>query len=101
MSSSKLFQPIRVGRMDLKHRVVLSPLTRLRANKDHVHGDLAVEYYTQRASTPGTLLFTEATAIHPHAGGLANIPHIYTDEQIKAWRRVRSPFLRMSLVSSY
>ena len=94
MSSSKLFQPIRVGRMDLKHRIVLSPLTRLRANKGHVHGDLALEYYTQRASTPGTLLMTEATAIHPHAGGLANIPHIYTDEQIKGWKRVRSSFFR-------
>ena len=90
MSSSKLFQPIRVGRMDLSHRIVLSPLTRYRANKDHVHGDLALEYYTQRASTPGTLLKTEATAIHPHAGGLAYIPFIYTDEQIKAWKRVRS-----------
>ena len=93
MSTSKLFQPIRVGRMDLQHRVVLSPMTRLRADKHHVHGDLALEYYTQRASAPGTLLITEATAIHPHAGGLAHIPFIYTDEQINAWKRVRSSFL--------
>jgi len=94
MSMSKLFQPIRVGRMDLKHRIVLSPMTRLRANKDHVHGDLALEYYTQRASVPGTLLVTEATAIHPHAGGLPHIPFIYTDEQINEWKRVRYYFLR-------
>ena len=92
-TTSKLFQPIRVGRMDLKHRIVLSPLTRLRANKDHVHGDLGLEYYTQRASTPGTLLMTEATAIHPHAAGLPHIPYIYTDEQINAWRRVCSCFI--------
>ena len=90
---SKLFQPIRVGRMNLQHRIVLSPMTRLRANKDHVHGDLAVEYYTQRASTPGTLLITEATPIHPHAGGLPHIPFIYTDEQINAWKRVSYSFL--------
>ena len=83
--------------MDLKHRVVLSPMTRCRANKDHVHGDLALEYYTQRASTPGTLLITEATAIHPHAGGIPHIPHIYTDEQIKAWKRVPFSFLRWFL----
>ena len=88
MAIPKLFQPTRVGRMNLQHRVVLSPMTRLRANEDHVHGDLAVEYYTQRASVPGTLLVTEATAIHPRAGGLPNIPHIYTDEQISAWKRV-------------
>ena len=94
MASSALFQPIRVGRMSLEHRVVLSPMTRLRANKHHVHGDLALEFYTQRASTPGTLLITEATAIHPHAAGLPHIPYIYTDEQINAWRRVRSWFLR-------
>ena len=75
--------------MNLQHRVVLSPMTRLRANKDHVHGDLALEYYTQRASVPGTLLVTEATAIHPLAGGLPNIPFIYTDDQIRAWKRVR------------
>ena len=87
---SKLFQPIRVGRMDLSHRVVLSPLTRLRANKDHVHGDLGLEYYTQRASIPGTLLITEGTVIHPHAGGQSHVPFVYTDEQINAWRRVRS-----------
>ena len=78
--------------MNLQHRIVLSPMTRLRANKDHVHGDLGLEYYTQRASAPGTLLITEATAIHPHAGGLPHIPFIYTDEQIKAWKRVRSLF---------
>jgi len=89
-AASKLFQPIRVGRMNLKHRIVLSPMTRFRANKDHVHGDLALEFYTQRASTPGTLLITEATAIHPHAAGMPNIPFIYTDEQINAWKRVRS-----------
>lgn len=88
MTVSKLFQPIRVGRMNLQNRIVLSPMTRLRANKDHVHGDLALEYYTQRASTPGTLLITEGTVIHPHAGGQPNIPYIYTDEQIKAWKRV-------------
>ena len=93
MSEPRLFQPIRVGRMNLQHRVVLSPMTRLRATKDHVHGDLALEYYTQRASTPGTLLITEAAPVHPRAGGLPSMPFIFTDEQINGWKPVRSPSL--------
>ncbi|OSX62181.1 hypothetical protein POSPLADRAFT_1143134 [Postia placenta MAD-698-R-SB12] len=84
----KLFQPTRVGSYTLSHRVVLAPLTRCRANKAHVHGDLAVEYYAQRASVPGTLLITEATFIAAKAGGYDYVPGIWNDEQVAAWRRV-------------
>lgn len=89
MSSSKLFSPIRIGRVQLEHRVVLAPLTRHRANAIHVHGDLAVTYYEQRASTPGSLLITEATFIAAEAGGYKNIPGIWNQDQINAWKRVR------------
>lgn len=75
--------------MTLKHRIALAPLTRLRANKDHVHGDLAVEYYSQRASVPGTLLFTEATYIAAKAGGWSNVPGIWSLDQIAGWKMVR------------
>jgi len=88
MSVSKLFSPIRVGQLNLAHRIVLAPLTRFRANEAHVHGDLAVTYYGQRASQPGSLLVTEATFIAAEAGGLNNVPGIWNDDQIKAWRRV-------------
>jgi NADPH2 dehydrogenase len=85
-----LFEPTRVGRLTLAHRVVLAPLTRFRANDQHIHGDLGVEYYAQRGSVPGTLLITEATIIAPQGGGtaLANAPHIYSDEQVQAWKKV-------------
>ncbi|OJT02513.1 hypothetical protein TRAPUB_6930 [Trametes pubescens] len=66
-ATAKLFQPIRVGDITLGHRVVLAPLTRCRASSAHVHGDLAVEYYAQRASVPGTLLIAEGTFIAPQA----------------------------------
>ncbi|EIW60267.1 FMN-linked oxidoreductase [Trametes versicolor FP-101664 SS1] len=91
MASSSLFQPSKVGDITLGHRVVLAPLTRCRANSAHVHGDLAVEYYAQRASVPGTLLIAEGTFIAPHAGGLhlgPNVPGIWNEEQIAAWKRV-------------
>lgn len=84
----RLFQPIRVGQQWLSHRVVLAPLTRYRANNAHVHGDLAVAYYDQRATIPGTLLITEATFISANAGGYDNIPGIWNDEQVAGWKRV-------------
>ena len=98
MSLSKLFQPIKVGELNLKHRVVLAPLSRFRANDAHVPSPLAVEYYSQRASVPGTLLTTEATLISPEAGGYENVPGIYTNDHIAAWKKVRSTcFQRLEL----
>ena len=91
-SIPKLFQPIRVGTANLKHRVVLAPMIRSRANDQHVHGHLALEYYKQRTSVPGTLAITEATFIAPQAGGYRNVPGIWTDEQISGWSPVRHSF---------
>lgn len=88
IADSKLFAPIKVGNMQLQHRIVQAPLTRFRANKEHVHGDLAVEYYGQRASTPGTMIITEGTFISPEGGGYDNVPGIWSDEQVAAWKRV-------------
>ncbi|KAI0342407.1 FMN-linked oxidoreductase [Trametopsis cervina] len=84
----KLFTPIQVGDVTLQHRVVLAPLTRFRASKAHVHKPIAVEYYKQRASVPGTMLITEASYIAAKAGGYANVPGIYNDEQIAAWKEI-------------
>ena len=90
MSSAtpQLFQPIRVGDITLAHRVVLSPLTRVRNTAEHVPTDLGVEYYTQRASVPGTLLVTEGTYIAPQSSGQPHAPGIWNDEQIAAWKKV-------------
>ncbi|KAF8261418.1 hypothetical protein EI94DRAFT_1606897 [Lactarius quietus] len=87
-SLSALFQPIRVGTSNLQHRVVMAPLTCLRANKDHVHGELAKTYYAQRSSVPGTLLISEATFIAPKAAGYANVPGIWNAKQIVGWKAV-------------
>jgi NADPH2 dehydrogenase len=87
-SSSNLFEPLQVGRSTLQHRIVMAPLTRYRATDDHVHTDLAVTYYTQRSSTPGTLLITEGTYISPRATGYTNAPGLWNDEQLRAWKKV-------------
>ncbi|KAJ7656308.1 hypothetical protein DFH06DRAFT_1091202 [Mycena polygramma] len=88
MSTSKLFQPTLVGDMKLGHRVVFGPSTRFRSDKDHVLLPHVAEYYEQRGSTPGTLLISEATFIAPRAGGYNNIPGIWSEEQIAAWKKV-------------
>ncbi|EPQ51522.1 NADH flavin oxidoreductase/NADH oxidase [Gloeophyllum trabeum ATCC 11539] len=86
--STKLFEPIRVGDVQLQHRVVMAPMTRFRADERGVLPDMAVEYYAQRASTPGTLIISEAAIIAEKAGGYDHVPGIWTDEQIQSWRKV-------------
>ncbi|KAI0076951.1 FMN-linked oxidoreductase [Panus rudis PR-1116 ss-1] len=88
MSSSKLFQPICIGDMQLQHRVVMAPLTRFRSDLHHVVGDLVPEYYSQRSSVPGTLLISEGSYIAASAGGYDNVPALETPEQLVGWRKV-------------
>jgi len=65
MSPSRLFQPLKLGNVQLSNRIALAPLTRIRADDNHVHLPMAAEYYAQRASTPGTLLISEGSFIAP------------------------------------
>ncbi|KAH9825790.1 FMN-linked oxidoreductase [Teratosphaeria destructans] len=86
---SKLFQPLKVGNIELSNRVVMAPLTRFRATDNHVPQlPLMKDYYVQRSCYRGTLLITEATPISPKAGGYPNVPLISTDEQIKSWKEI-------------
>eukprot|EP00930_Biecheleria_cincta_P063249 TRINITY_DN48760_c0_g1_i1.p1 TRINITY_DN48760_c0_g1~~TRINITY_DN48760_c0_g1_i1.p1 ORF type:complete len:420 (-),score=69.60 TRINITY_DN48760_c0_g1_i1:15-1274(-) len=85
-----LFQPIDLGggAIKLKHRVVLAPLTRQRADEPQMApGTKAVEYYGQRAS-PGGLLISEATNISTESCGYHHAPGIWTEEQIAGWCKV-------------
>jgi N-ethylmaleimide reductase len=85
---SKLFSSIRIGAIDLSHRVVLAPLTRMRTDMPgNVPSDLMATYYRQRASQGG-LLITEATYIAPTASGGYASPGIVTDAQVAGWRKI-------------
>lgn len=88
MSMSKLFAPLRVGGKTLNQRISMAPMTRLRANQSHLPLPSVKEYYEQRASVPGTLIVTEATVISPRHGGYPNVPGIYSDSQVAAWKEV-------------
>jgi N-ethylmaleimide reductase len=82
---SRLFEPVIAGALHLPNRIVMAPLTRNRS-PNAVPTDLAVTYYTQRASAG--LLITEATAISHQGQGYADVPGLYAPEQLRAWRRV-------------
>ncbi|KAF7721189.1 hypothetical protein EC973_005120 [Apophysomyces ossiformis] len=83
-----LFAPIQLGKIALQHRVALAPLTRFRATETHVPTDLAVKYYEQRATRPGTLLITEAAFIAERAGGYNRVPGLWNKEQLAGWTKV-------------
>jgi N-ethylmaleimide reductase len=84
----KLFTPLALGPFTLQHRVVLAPLTRMRASPDgNVPTPLNALYYAQR-TTPGGLLITEATPVSWQGHGHVNVPGIHTSEQVAGWRRV-------------
>lgn len=87
-AQTKLFKPLRVGNNELSNRLIMAPLTRFRADDSHVQLPFVKEYYTQRACTPGTLLITEATFISPQASGYPNVPGIWRDDQIAAWKEI-------------
>ncbi len=96
----KLFQPINVGSLQLNHRVVLAPMTRLRASKTHIPiVGIVKEYYEQRTHTPGTLLITEATLIAEKAGGYDHVPGIWNQDQIDAWKEVRRVIFSLPFMS--
>ncbi|EMG50353.1 hypothetical protein G210_4605 [Candida maltosa Xu316] len=96
LKDSKVFQPIKVGNNTLSNRVVYCPTTRFRAapsktlepNTRHVPSDLMVQYYSDRAQYPGTLLVTEATLVSPRSGGYEGCPKISTEEEVKSWKKV-------------
>jgi 2,4-dienoyl-CoA reductase-like NADH-dependent reductase (Old Yellow Enzyme family) len=84
---SKLFDPIRVGDLDLPNRVIMAPLTRSRAiGGGRVPNALMAQYYVQRASAG--LILTEATAVTPQGVGYADTPGIWSDEQVAGWKMV-------------
>ncbi|RQP24232.1 alkene reductase [Piscinibacter terrae] len=83
---SNLFEPTRVGAIELSNHIAMAPLTRNRAAAGRVPSELAVTYYAQRASAG--LVITEASQISPQGQGYLDTPGIYSAEQVAAWKKV-------------
>src|SRR5689334_7023871 len=83
MNFPHLFSPLKVGPYQLKHRIMLAPLTRMRASKPSLAPrPLNAEYYAQRA-TEGGLLIAEASPVIASGFGSSGVPGIYTDAQVE------------------
>jgi N-ethylmaleimide reductase len=86
MSEINLLSPGRIGGMETRNRIIMSPMTRSRALAGGVPSALAIEYYTQRASAG--LIITEGTAPSAVGLGYARSPAIESPEQIAAWKKI-------------
>lgn len=81
-----LFDPIKVGDLQLPNRIIMAPLTRCRASEGRVPNELMAEYYVQRASAG--LILTEATSVTPMGVGYPDTPGIWSDEQVAGWSKI-------------
>jgi N-ethylmaleimide reductase len=82
----KLLTPIKLGANTLKNRLVMAPLTRMRADSELATSNLHVVYYSQRASAG--LIVTEGSQISRQGQGYPNTPGIYSPTQIDRWKKV-------------
>src|SRR5260370_2626576 len=82
------FTPVRVGRYTLPNRLVMAPMTRSRAKLDGTPGELAAEYYAQRAGVG--LIVTEGTQPSDDGQGYLTTPGIYSDAHVAGWKRITS-----------
>lgn len=81
-----LSQSFQIGDVQLTNRVLMAPLTRMRAFEGRAPGALQVTHYTQRASAG--LIFTEATSVTPMGVGYPNTPGIWSEQQVAGWKQV-------------
>src|SRR5258708_13109771 len=91
LTTNRLFAPIQVGLMELKHRVVMGPLTRSRpVQPGNIPGDLMLEYYSQRASEGG-LIASKATSISVAGGEWFPAPAMYSHDQSSRRKKTTAP----------
>lgn len=81
-----LFDPLTLGDVDLKNRIIMAPLTRCRADEGRIPNAMMAEYYAQRASAG--LILSEATSVTPMGVGYPNTPGIWNDAQVRGWSNI-------------
>ena len=86
MPGLQLLTPVALGPYNLRNRVVMAPLTRMRSGPRNVPRPLNVEYYRQRASAG--LIISEASPVSPFGHGYHDTPGIHTREQAEGWKPV-------------
>ena len=86
MPNLALFEPTTLGRLQLRNRFVMAPMTRNRAVEGNAANQLMAEYYAQRAAAG--LIITEGTTPSPNGAGYARMPGIWAKHQVTGWRKV-------------
>lgn len=81
-----LFDPLRVGPLTLKNRIIMAPLTRQRSGTERIPGELIARHYEQRASAG--LIVSEATSVTPLGVGYVDTPGIWSAAQVEGWKQV-------------
>src|SRR5580692_9371525 len=79
-----LFEPLKVGDLEVPNRIFMAPLTRSRAGAERIPNRLMAQYYAQRASAG--LIVSEATVVSPMGIGYADTPGIWSPEQVDGWK---------------
>ncbi|MCX6124170.1 MAG: alkene reductase, partial [Proteobacteria bacterium] len=86
MPFEKMSSPVQLGNLNLKNRIWMAPLTRCRANKDHVPTSIMTDYYSQRAGAG--LIIAEATAVMEGCSAFWTEPGIFSHAQVAGWKKV-------------
>lgn len=86
MKNDILFEPLKAGALELPNRILMAPLTRCRADADHVPTAIMEEYYAQRSSAG--LIIAEATMVMEGNSSFWREPGIYSQAQVDGWRKV-------------
>jgi 2,4-dienoyl-CoA reductase-like NADH-dependent reductase (Old Yellow Enzyme family) len=81
-----IFDPIKLGDLELSNRIIMAPLTRCRADEGRVPNAMMAEYYVQRASAG--LIITEATSVTEMGVGYPDTPGIWSNDQVRGWSNI-------------
>ncbi|WP_449474398.1 alkene reductase [Sphingobium chungangianum] len=83
---TSLFDPVQLGAIKARNRILMAPLTRARASRDHVPTPIMADYYRQRASAG--LIISEGIGVSRQGLGWPFAPGIWTAEQTEAWKPI-------------
>ena len=81
-----LFNPLKLGSLELPNRILMAPLTRARAGREGIPNELMDRYYAQRAGAG--LIISEATGISREGLGWPNAPGLWDEAQVEGWKLV-------------
>jgi len=82
-----LFEPLKIGELEVPNRIFMAPLTRNRSTgAGRVPNAMMRDYYVQRASAG--LIISEATSVAPAGVGYPHTPGVWSAQQVEGWRKI-------------